>query len=360
MKKILTLAAAAAVLYSCGNNENRYVVEGNLEGINETVYLFDRQQQLLDSAKVENGAFRIEGVAEAPTSAILTDARDMRGTFGVMLILEPGTITVARSEQEQNALFATGTVSNDANTAYMTAGSELIREFRDPETTDERREAIEEEYEELGSQTLEQNRNNYFGVVMLSQQAYGLSGQEILDEIALFPAELQQTGEMTKIRENAEQKLKTDVGQPYIDVVQPDADGKEVSLKSVVENPATKYVLLDFWSLSCPPCLMDIRDHYLRDYAAYREAGFEILGVARNTDEDLRGNLPDLGIVWPVVADRPEGRITGCYRVDAYPTLYLIDPRGRIVAEGSDLRGERLSRWLRQAYPGVQPSPQTE
>ena len=42
---------------------------------------------------------------------------------------------------------------------------------------------------------------------------------------------------MTKIRENAEQKLKTDVGQPYIDVVQPDADGKEVSLKSVVENP---------------------------------------------------------------------------------------------------------------------------
>ena len=209
MKKILTLAAAAAVLYSCGNNENRYVVEGNLEGINETVYLFDRQQQLLDSAKVENGAFRIEGVAEAPASAILTDARDMRGTFGVMLILEPGTITVARSEQEQNALFATGTVSNDANTAYMTAGSELIREFRDPETTDERREAIEEEYEELGSQALEQNRNNYFGVVMLSQQAYGLSGQEILDEIALFPAELQQTGEMTKIRENAEQKLKT-------------------------------------------------------------------------------------------------------------------------------------------------------
>ena len=126
------------------------------------------------------------------------------------------------------------------------------------------------------------------------------------------------------------------------------------------EDFAGRYVLLDFWSLSCPPCLMDIRDHYLRDYAAYREAGFEILGVARNTDEDLRGNLPDLGIVWPVVADRPEGRITGCYRVDAYPTLYLIDPRGRIVAEGSDLRGERLSRWLRQAYPGVQPSPQTE
>ena len=134
-------------------------------------------------------------------------------------------------------------------------------------------------------------------------------------------------------------------------------DGRRVRFP---EDFAGRYVLLDFWSLSCPPCLMDIRDHYLRDYAAYREAGFEILGVAMDTDEDLRGNLPDLGIAWPVVADRPEGRITECYRVDAYPTLYLIDPRGRIVAEGSDLRGERLSRWLRQAYPGVQPSPQTE
>ena len=77
---------------------------------------FDRQQDNCSTRpRSENGAFRIEGVAEAPASAILTDARDMRGTFGVMLILEPGTITVARSEQEQNALFATGTVSNDAN-----------------------------------------------------------------------------------------------------------------------------------------------------------------------------------------------------------------------------------------------------
>ena len=342
MKKILTLAAAAAVLCSCGNNENRYVVEGNLEGINETVYLFDRQQQLLDSAKVENGAFRIEGVAEAPASAILTDARDMRGTFGVMLILEPGTITVARSEQEQNALFATGTVSNDANTAYMTAGSELIREFRDPETTDERREAIEEEYEELDSQALEQNRNNYFGVVMLSQQAYGLSGQEILDEIALFPAELQQTGEMTKIRENAEQKLKTDVGQPYIDVVQPDADGKEVSLKSVVENPATKYVLLDFWASWCGPCMGEV-PHLKKTYGEFHDKGFEIYGVSFDNNRDKwLAAVKDNGMDWIHVSTLGgfDNQAAKDYAVQAIPTNLLIDREGRIVAK--NLRGEAL------------------
>ena len=341
MKKILILAAAAAVLCSCAN-KNKYAVDGKVEGANSMVYLFDEKDNILDSAAVANGVFRFEGVAEKPQAAILRDARDDGATFGAMLILEPGTITVARSEQEQNALFATGTVSNDANTAYMTAGSELIREFRDPETTDERREAIEEEYEELGSQALEQNRNNYFGVVMLSQQAYGLSGQEILDEIALFPAELQQTGEMTKIRENAEQKLKTDVGQPYIDVVQPDADGKEVSLKSVVENPATKYVLLDFWASWCGPCMGEV-PHLKKTYGEFHDKGFEIYGVSFDNNRDKwLAAVKDNGMDWIHVSTLGgfDNQAAKDYAVQAIPTNLLIDREGRIVAK--NLRGEAL------------------
>ena len=341
MKKILILTAAAAVLCSCAN-KNKYAVDGKVEGANSMVYLFDEKDNILDSAAVANGVFRFEGVAEKPQAAILRDARDDGATFGAMLILEPGTITVARSEQEQNALFATGTVSNDANTAYMTAGSELIREFRDPETTDERREAIEEEYEELGSQALEQNRNNYFGVVMLSQQAYGLSGQEILDEIALFPAELQQTGEMTKIRENAEQKLKTDVGQPYIDVVQPDADGKEVSLKSVVENPATKYVLLDFWASWCGPCMGEV-PHLKKTYGEFHDKGFEIYGVSFDNNRDKwLAAVKDNGMDWIHVSTLGgfDNQAAKDYAVQAIPTNLLIDREGRIVAK--NLRGEAL------------------
>ena len=133
---------------------------------------------------------------------------------------------------------------------------------------------------------------------MLSQQAYGLSGQEILDEIALFPAELQQTGEMTKIRENAEQKLKTDVGQPYIDVVQPDADGKEVSLKSVVENPATKYVLLDFWASWCGPCMGEV-PHLKKTYGEFHDKGFEIYGVSFDNNRDKwLAAVKDNGMDW--------------------------------------------------------------
>ena len=51
MKKILILAAAAAVLCSCGN-KNKYTVEGAVAGINDKVYLFDEEEVILDSAAV--------------------------------------------------------------------------------------------------------------------------------------------------------------------------------------------------------------------------------------------------------------------------------------------------------------------
>ena len=42
MKKILILAAAAAVLCSCAN-KNKYAVDGKVEGANSMVYLFDEK-----------------------------------------------------------------------------------------------------------------------------------------------------------------------------------------------------------------------------------------------------------------------------------------------------------------------------
>lgn len=168
MKKILILAAAAAVLCSCAN-KNKYAVDGKVEGANSMVYLFDEKDNILDSAAVTNGVFRFEGVAEKPQTAILRDARDDGATFGAMLILEPGTINVTDDAQNPYRKKVTGTPANDASDAYATAGSALVQEFRNPETTAERREAIEQKYEQLTRTVLDQNRDNLFGVMLLSQ-----------------------------------------------------------------------------------------------------------------------------------------------------------------------------------------------
>ena len=154
MKKILILAAAAAVLCSCGN-KNKYTVEGTVAGANDKVYLLDEEDTVLDSAVVKNGKFRLSGIAEAPAVAILRDARDQGATFAAMLILEPGRITVSDDAENAYRKKVTGTPANDASDTYAAASHALVNEFRDEATGEERRAAIEKEYDQLTRTTME-------------------------------------------------------------------------------------------------------------------------------------------------------------------------------------------------------------
>lgn len=342
MKRILILAAAAAVLCSCGN-KNKYAIEGRIAGANSTVYLFDEEDNVLDSAAVTDGAFRFEGVAENPQIAILRDARGDDATFGAMLILEPGTITVADDAESPYRKQVKGTPANDASAAYSKAGSALVQEFRNPETTSERREEIENEYEQLTRTVVDQNRDNLFGAMLLAQQlGYELSGQELLDEIAKFPAAMQQSSILVKLKENAEQKIKTDIGRPFIDIAQPNAAGETVTLESVVKNPANKYVLLDFWASWCGPCMGEV-PHLKKTYEDFHKKGFEIYGVSFDQDRDnWLAAVDQNGMNWLHVSEVNgfDNQAAKDYAVQGIPANFLIDSNGTIVAQ--NLRGEAL------------------
>lgn len=351
MKKIIFFCVAAIGLCAC--NSNKYVVQGNIEGLEGLVYLLDMQGEPIDSTTVDKGAFRFDGVAEIASINYISNGEETATPFVTAIFIESGKISVNGNIDALQDIAVTGTPSNDANSAYSKASRDLVERYRDPATTDEEREAIDTEFTALGRTTLEQNYTNNFGVILLAQQlSYELSTQEILDAIAKFPEALQQSDMLTQLKQNTEAKLKTEVGQPYIDVVQNNAAGEVVSLKSVIENPANKYILLDFWASWCGPCMREV-PYLIADYKAYHDKGFEIYGVSFDESrEKWLAAVEAHGMNWIQVSDLKgfDNPSAKDYGISGIPSNFLIDcATGKIVA--TNLRGEDLGKKLSELLP---------
>lgn len=89
-------------------------------------------------------------------------------------------------------------------------------------------------------------------------------------------------------------------------------------------------VLIDFFYKSCFPCMKALP--VLQSlHEKYNGKGLHVIGVDpidKNRD-DLKTFLQKRGITYNVLTDAEEAAIN--YRVSAYPTLFLIDKKGKIV-----------------------------
>lgn len=107
-----------------------------------------------------------------------------------------------------------------------------------------------------------------------------------------------------------------------------------------VEHPLTldelqgKAVLLDFWTLGCINCqhIIPDLDHLEKDFGDK----LVIVGVhsgkysAEHDNQSIEDAIQEFGIDHPVVND-PDFTFWNAYGANAWPTLVLIDPTGKIV-----------------------------
>ena len=103
-----------------------------------------------------------------------------------------------------------------------------------------------------------------------------------------------------------------------------------------------RVVLIEFWTFACYNCRNTLPALKKWD-AQYRDKGLTIVGVhtpeldfERDIDQ-LRSEVAELGISYPVVTDQ-DYSTWKAYRVEAWPTLFLLDKQGRVrwthVGEG--------------------------
>ena len=346
MKNILLLSfplLLGIALGSCQPRAEYCTVKGTIQGVNEgaQLNLMDswNKFKVISTATVENGTFEFHSRIAAPTYVYLyadnpkdVYANPYDGGQLKDFILEPGTIFVdVRADDESDMMTgARGTALNDTYSTILAADSDS-------------REALWEAA----------IRDDQTGILSLlcadANSSDPVRGLEILDNmspetakanrrvISVLRKRLAQAMKRQERRKEREQKAVDSllVHQHYIDMEYPDTDGKRVSLSSVVENPANRYVIVDFWATWCGPCVHSIPT--LKDaYEKFHSKGLEIYSVSQDSKaKEWKSFVAENGMTWVNVL-ATVGRVYRDYGIESIPTVFLIDCRtGEILLRDS-------------------------
>lgn len=115
-------------------------------------------------------------------------------------------------------------------------------------------------------------------------------------------------------------------------------DGREITLSQYRGS----YVVLDFWASWCPDCRRDIPAMKAL-YEQFRDYGVEFVGVSFDTDRELWAKTywGKYQMHWTQVSELKKFRkntvIDQQYKIDWIPSMYLVDPDGKIVMGTVDI-----------------------
>jgi thiol-disulfide isomerase/thioredoxin len=110
-----------------------------------------------------------------------------------------------------------------------------------------------------------------------------------------------------------------------------------------------KFVLLDFWATWCGPCIQEM-DELHSVYDEFKSNKFELLSLSfdQSKDEVVSFRKERYPMPWlhTFVDGGFENELAQRYEVTGIPKPILINPEGKIVAMGIQLRGANLRKTL--------------
>ncbi|MGL5112946.1 MAG: DUF4369 domain-containing protein [Flavobacterium sp.] len=135
MKKVILLLSASIALFSC--NKDSYTISGTAKGIEngKTIILESQDDKLgviaVDTVKVENGTFKMEGKTTEPSFHLIT----IEGIQGKLpFILENGSIEIVVNKDTLQNSKISGTYNNDEFASFNKEITQVQKKLIDFQT----------------------------------------------------------------------------------------------------------------------------------------------------------------------------------------------------------------------------------
>ncbi|MBO4656900.1 MAG: AhpC/TSA family protein [Bacteroidales bacterium] len=343
----LAVAMVLAVV-SCKSASVDCVVKGTVQGVKDgaELVLYDdwNKWKVISTTTVENGSFEFRPRVSAPTHVYLyaenpedVYANPYDGGQLKDFFLETGTIFVEVHAEDENdmATGATGTILNDAFHQILAA---------DPDAR-----------EALWEGAIRDEQTNLLALVYADDFPDDLTrASEIIDRlspdlaknykkyISTLKKSLVRRAEAAERKKTALEEEVSLVGRHYIDMAYPNTDDIPVRLSVVVDDPDTRFIILDFWATWCLPCVKSIP--MLKDvYAKYHDKGLEIYSISQDSKaKEWKSYVEENEMTWINVSANSGSKVYKDYGIEIIPRVFLIDCKtGEILVHESqpDLDG---------------------
>jgi thiol-disulfide isomerase/thioredoxin len=328
-------------------NEKQFTLEGTINQDSGTMFIYPVENSPsypntfdIASVPVQSGKFRFAGKIEGPFEIkyLVMSAGGENKYLSGSFYIEPGIQTIICHVDSLREI-------PEIHNASMT---EFTQKFLTPAYYDfDNIQNWEESKRARRNYIYEYAKENPESYVALWEIGFALDrgyNKQLSLAYDALSEKIRNTNTGRIIKKDLYQMSLIDTGQvfPTLAVLDSSTGARQLSFTKT----GSKYTIVDFWFSHCGPCLGQF-PNYLKLFNLYRNKGFNIVGISNDSSKNdvdaWKKVIQSHGLVWTQYRTGPE--VITNLRITGYPTSFLLDGSGKIVAK--DLDTNQLAEFLK-------------